>query len=82
MNFLPKFPNQTPKRYLTTAIHYTNGWPHCGHAYETIMCDILARYFRLAGYETFFQTGTDEHGQKIAEAAEKVGKKPKELCDM
>ena len=47
------------------------------------MCDILARYFRLAGYDTFFQTGTDEHGQKIAETSEKMDfKHPKDMCDM
>ncbi|CAD7926137.1 unnamed protein product [Amoebophrya sp. A120] len=69
-------------RYLTTAIHYTNGWPHVGHAYETIQADCLARYFRLNNYDTFFQTGTDEHGQKIAEAATAQGMaKPKDLCD-
>ncbi|CAD7962379.1 unnamed protein product [Amoebophrya sp. A25] len=70
-------------RYITTAIHYTNGWPHVGHAYETIQADILARFFRLASYDTFFQTGTDEHGQKIAEAAVAQGKPtPRALCDM
>lgn len=70
-------------KYITTAIMYTNGWPHCGHAYEAIQADTIARFFRLNGYDTFFQSGTDEHGQKIAEAAAAQGMgKPKDLCDM
>ncbi len=51
--------------YLTTAIAYTNGKPHMGHAYEYISSDVLVRYYRLFGRKTFFLTGTDEHGQKV-----------------
>ena len=69
------------KRYITTPIYYVNDVPHIGHAYTTIIADTAARYFRLRGYETFFLTGTDEHGQKIEEAAKKRGKSPKEYAD-
>lgn len=69
------------KKYITTPIYYVNDVPHIGHAYTTIVCDTLARYYRLRGYETFFLTGTDEHGQKIQEAAQKRGKTPKEYAD-
>lgn len=67
--------------YFTTAINYTNGTPHMGHAYEIVTSDILVRIARLFGFNTRFQTGTDEHGQKIAATAEKKGISPKELCD-
>jgi methionyl-tRNA synthetase len=70
-----------PKFYLTTPIYYVNDIPHIGHAYTTIAADVLARYKRLKGFDVFFLTGTDEHGQKIAEAAAAKGKKPKEFCD-
>ncbi len=69
------------KRYITTPIYYVNDVPHIGHAYTTIIADTAARYFRLKGYDTFFLTGTDEHGQKIEEAAKKRGKSPKEYAD-
>lgn len=69
------------KYYLTTAINYANGSPHMGHAYEAILTDMFARYRRIAGFETFFLTGADEHGQKIANTASKLGKTPKELVD-
>ena len=59
--------------YVTTPIYYVNDEPHLGHAYTTILADVLARYARLRGLETFFLTGTDEHGQKVQEAAEKRG---------
>lgn len=62
-----------PAYYLTTAIHYPNGEPHIGHAYEVISADVLARFKRLDGYETFFLTGTDEHGQKMQQTAQKQG---------
>ena len=62
------------KFYITTPIYYPSGNAHIGHAYCTTMCDVLARYKRLRGFETFFLTGTDEHGQKIAEHAAKEGK--------
>lgn len=67
--------------YITTAISYVNGSPHLGHAYEAILTDVMARHKRLAGYKTYFLTGTDEHGQKVAKTAEKQGLKPRELCD-
>ncbi|HHD77722.1 MAG TPA: methionine--tRNA ligase [Campylobacteraceae bacterium] len=67
--------------YITTPIYYVNDVPHIGHAYTTIIADTLARYSRLIGMETLFLTGTDEHGQKIQEAAEKRGKKPQEYAD-
>lgn len=69
------------KKYITTPIYYVNDVPHIGHAYTTIICDCLARFYRLVGYDTFFMTGTDEHGQKIEEAALKRGKTPKEYAD-
>ncbi|MEK7653332.1 MAG: methionine--tRNA ligase [Patescibacteria group bacterium] len=70
-----------PKFYITTPIYYVNDKPHIGHAYTTIAADVLARYHRLAGDEVYFLTGTDEHGSKIAEAAQAAGKSPKEFCD-
>ena len=66
--------------YLTTAIHYTNGWPHIGHAYENSITDVQARYHRLAGRNVRFLTGTDEHGMKIAGSATAAGMEPLELC--
>jgi len=67
--------------YITTPIYYVNASPHIGHAYTTIVADVLARYHRMAGDDTFFVTGTDEHGDKIAEAAQKAGITPKEYAD-
>lgn len=67
--------------YITTAIHYTNGQPHVGHAYENITADVIARYHRIFGRQVFFLTGTDEHGQKIGQTAEALGIQPIELCD-
>ena len=67
--------------YITTPIYYVNASPHIGHAYTTIVADVLARYYRLAGYKTFFLTGTDEHGDKIAEAAQNAGISPKVYAD-
>jgi methionyl-tRNA synthetase len=67
--------------YITTPIYYVNASPHIGHAYTTIVADTLARYHRMAGEDTFFVTGTDEHGDKIAEAAQKAGITPKEYAD-
>lgn len=67
--------------YITTPIYYVNAPPHIGHAYTTIVADVLARYHRLAGYRTFFLTGTDEHGDKIVEAASKAGVDPKTYAD-
>ena len=67
--------------YLTTAIHYPNGRPHIGHAYETIAADVLARFQRLMGREVRFQTGTDEHGLKMAQKARELGVEPRALAD-
>lgn len=69
------------KFYLTTPLYYVNNVPHIGHAYTTIAADVLARYRRLWGYDVFFLTGTDEHGQKMAEAAEGAGKEPQVYVD-
>jgi methionyl-tRNA synthetase len=69
------------KFYVTTPIYYSNASPHLGGAYTTIAADILARWNRLRGKDVFFLTGTDEHGQKIQETAEKAGKTPKEFVD-
>ena len=74
--------DKKPKFYITTAINYTNGNPHIGHAYEAIVTDTIARFYRLFGYDVYFLTGTDEHGQKVASKAESLEKDPKELCDM
>ncbi len=68
--------------YVTTPIYYVNDIPHIGHAYTTIAADILARYHRLIGYDVFFLTGTDEHGQKVEKAAAEKGRSPKEHADM
>ena len=67
--------------YLTTAIHYPNGRPHIGHAYETIAADVLARFQRLRGRDVRFQTGTDEHGLKMAQKARDLGVTPRDLAD-
>jgi len=67
--------------YVTTPIYYVNDKPHVGHAYTTILADVLASYHRLLGTPTFFLTGTDEHGQKVQQAAEKNGLTPQEQCD-
>jgi methionyl-tRNA synthetase len=67
--------------YLTTAIDYVNGRPHLGHAYEKVLADALARFHRQRGDATFFLTGTDEHGQKVARAAETAGKTPRAFVD-
>ena len=69
------------KFYMTTAIAYTSGKPHIGNTYEIVLADAIARYKRLEGYDVYFQTGTDEHGQKIQEKAEKAGITPKEYVD-
>ena len=69
------------KYYITTAIAYTSGKPHIGNTYEIILSDAIARYKRARGYEVFFMTGTDEHGQKIEERAKEAGKTAKEYVD-
>ena len=69
------------KYYITTAIAYTSGKPHIGNTYEAVLADAIARYKRQQGYDVFFQTGTDEHGQKIELKAEEAGITPKEFVD-
>ena len=67
--------------YITTAIAYTSGKPHIGNTYEIVLADSIARYKRSQGYDVFFQTGTDEHGQKIEEKAEAAGMSPQAFVD-
>ncbi len=69
------------KYYITTAIAYTSGKPHIGNTYEIVLADAIARFKRMQGYDVFFQTGTDEHGQKIEEKAGEAGITPKEFVD-
>jgi len=69
------------KFYITTPIYYVNDKPHIGHAYTTVAADILARWHKSQGKEVFFLTGTDEHGAKVAQAAERAGQSPQEFCD-
>jgi len=69
------------KFYITTPIYYVNDVPHIGHAYTTVAADIIARFKRLEGYQVFFLTGTDEHGQKVERAAQERGVDPKAHCD-
>ncbi len=69
------------KYYITTAIAYTSGKPHIGNVYEIVLADAIARYKRLTGYDVRFQTGTDEHGQKVEEKAKAAGVTPKEFVD-
>ncbi len=73
--------SEKPKYYITTAIAYTSGKPHIGNTYEIVLADAIARYKRSQGYDVFFQTGTDEHGQKIELKAEEAGVSPKEFVD-
>ncbi len=70
-----------PEFYLTTPIYYVNDVPHIGHAYTTVAADVLARYKRLKGFDVFFLTGSDEHGQKVEKAAQTAGETPLELAD-
>ena len=67
--------------YITTPIYYPSAKPHMGHAYSSIVADFFARFKRIQGFNVFFLTGTDEHGQKIQRAAEKKGMEPKAFCD-
>jgi methionyl-tRNA synthetase len=69
------------KYYITTPIFYPNGKPHIGHAYTVIASDTLARFARLDGKDVFFLSGTDEHGLKMKQTADKLGISPKELAD-
>ncbi len=67
--------------YITTPIYYVNDKPHIGHAYTSLICDVTARFMKLAGKNVKFTTGTDEHGQKIEKAAKVKGIEPKEFTD-
>ena len=67
--------------YITTPIYYVNDKPHIGHAYTTILADVLARFHRNLGYDTFFLTGLDEHGQKVQQAAAERNVDPQQHCD-
>ena len=71
----------SPNYYITTPIYYVNDKPHIGHAYCTVLSDTLARYAELAGKKTYFLTGTDEHGQKVQDAAERRGLSPQAHVD-
>ena len=73
--------SEKQKYYLTTAIAYTSGKPHIGNSYEIVLSDAMARFKRREGFDVFFQTGTDEHGQKIEEKAAAAGVSPKEFVD-
>src|SRR6202142_887473 len=73
-------PAKTPY-YITTAISYPNGAPHIGHAYEVIATDAIARFMRLDGFDVYFLTGTDEHGQKIQQTATREGITARDLVD-
>ena len=78
---MPRLPSNKGKYYLTTAIAYTSGKPHIGNVYEIVLADAIARFKRMEGYDVFFQTGTDEHGQKNELKAEAEGLTPKEFVD-
>ena len=67
--------------YISTAIAYTSAKPHIGNTYEIVLADAIARYKRMTGYDVYFQTGTDEHGQKIQDKAEAAGISPQEYVD-
>lgn len=69
-------------KYITTPIYYVNGKPHIGSSYTSIAADILSRFWRMHEHDVFFLTGTDEHGMKVAQSAEKQGKSPQEFCDV
>ncbi|HKZ22464.1 MAG TPA: class I tRNA ligase family protein, partial [candidate division Zixibacteria bacterium] len=67
--------------FITTPIYYVNDKPHIGHAYTTIVADVLTRFHKINQEEAFFLTGTDEHGTKVAETAKQLKKSPQQLCD-
>src|SRR5712691_13157427 len=72
-------PRAKPKFYLTTPLYYTNGLPHIGHTYSTIVADVIRRYKRMRGFDVFMTTGADEHGVNVERSAQKAGKSPKEF---
>src|SRR6187455_3822730 len=74
-------PMSDRKFYITTPIYYPNGEPHLGHVYTTLAADAVARYHRLAGHDTFFLTGTDEHGIKMVKTAADLKVEPQQLVD-
>lgn len=76
-----KMPQNKGPFYMTTAITYTSGKPHIGNTYEIVLADSIARYKRQEGYDVYFQTGTDEHGQKVELKAQEVGVTPQEFVD-
>lgn len=69
------------KIYITTPIYYSSGKPHLGHAYTTILADVIAKYKKAIGYDVFFTTGMDEHGQKIFDVAKKIKKDVAQMLD-
>ena len=69
------------KIYITTPIYYSSGKPHLGHAYTTILADVIAKYKKAIGYDVFFTTGMDEHGQKIFDVAKKIKKDVEQMLD-
>ncbi|MCQ2478852.1 MAG: class I tRNA ligase family protein, partial [Clostridia bacterium] len=73
--------SEKKKFYITTAIAYTSSKPHIGNAYDVVLADMIARYKRLMGFDVYFMTGSDEHGQKIEEKAKAAGITPKEYVD-
>ena len=73
-------PAEAQSFYITTPIYYVNARPHLGHAYSTIVCDAIARRKRSQGFDTWFLTGTDEHGQKIERSAQLAGRSPSEFA--
>src|SRR5438067_7425416 len=75
------WPMAQSKFYITTPIYYPNAEPHLGHVYTTLCADTIARYHRLAGDDTYFLTGTDEHGIKMVKTAEAQGIEPQQLAD-
>jgi len=74
-------PDAKPKYYLTTPIYYTNGLPHIGHTYSTIVCDTIRRYKRMRGFDVVLTTGTDEHGVNVERSSAKAGKSPQDFVD-
>src|ERR1700746_2407516 len=80
LQFLPMPKPDSSHFYLTTPIYYVNARPHLGHAYSTIVCDAIARRKRALGIDTWFLTGTDEHGQKVERSAKLAGRTPMEFA--
>src|ERR1700709_769174 len=81
LSYTPTRPFMPDTIFLTTAIDYTNGAPHIGHAYEKVLADVIARYHRLRGDRVYFLTGVDQHGQKVQRSAEREEVAPQEFAD-